>query len=273
MIGGEGAEHVIAVGCGWGRDRSRRLVVADQSQLRCIDDKVGDMELLAIPYRLHINGVNGAGDTGSGVNEACCERVNVFSHQMSGEGRQRRVTGVDRSSVAIERNCAVRRKVSGYSERKGFLKGEILGFKIELIVGSARSGRSAGSWLDADGQLAIGYGDVSNRQVGNKGAGIFVCRGVLLSAADGGVVPGSVGGAEKSDLWRVEIKGGDVNLTAEDQRQHLDADFDLGGLKERLVAEGRIVGEGRVFGDEAAGEDREIEFPESDLAAERCGEG
>ena len=110
-------------------------------------------------------------------------------------------------------------------------------------------------------------------EVGDEGAGFFVGGGVLLGAAYGGVVPGAVGGAQEGDFGRVDGEAGDVDLAAEDEGDHLDADFDFGGLEEGLGAEGGIVGYGGVLSDEAAGEDREVEFAEGDLAAERGGEG
>ena len=72
-------------------------------------------------------------------------------------------------------------------------------------------------------------------------------RLVGLCAADGGVVPGAVGVADEIDLRLVDGEAGDVDLAAEDEGDHLDVDFDLGGLKEGLVAEGRVVGEGGVL--------------------------
>ena len=77
----------------------------------------------------------------------------------------------------------------------------------------------------------------------------------------------------RCDLGRVDGEAGDVDLAAEDEGEHLDADFDLGGLEEGLGAEGGIVGYGGVLGDEVAGEDGEVEFAEGDLAAEGGGEG
>ena len=59
---------------------------------------------------------------------------------------------------------------------------------------------------------------------------------------------------------------------AEDQRNHLDADLEPGGLKEGLGAEGGVVGKDGVFSDEAAGEDGEIELAEGDFSPEGCGE-
>ena len=59
-----------------------------------------------------------------------------------------------------------------------------------------------------------------------------------------------------------------MDLAAENEGEDLDADFHLGGLKEGLCAEGGIIGDGGVPGNQAAGEDREVEFAESDLAAE-----
>ncbi len=64
-----------------------------------------------------------------------------------------------------------------------------------------------------------------------------------------------------------------MDLAAEDEGDHLNADFDLRGLKEGLGAESGIVGYVGVLSDQVAGEDGEVEFAEGDLATEGGGEG
>jgi hypothetical protein len=63
-----------------------------------------------------------------------------------------------------------------------------------------------------------------------------------------------------------------MNLLAEDQRDHLDIDPDLVGLKEWLIAEDRIIGDSGILRDEAARPDREIELAERNLAAQGGGQ-
>ncbi len=272
VVGGEGAEHVVAVGRGRGRCDGG-LVLADEGEFGRVDDEVEDVELLAVPGCLDVDGVDGAADAGGGVDEACGERVDVFGLEVSAEGSEGGVMRVDGAGVAVERDGAVAGEVGRGGEGEGFLEGEVFGVEGELVVGAARRRGRAGSGRGADGQLTVADGDVADGEVRDEGAGFFVGGGVLLGAAYGGVVPGAVGGTEKIDFGRVDGEAGDVDLAAEDEGDHLDADFDLGGLEEGLGAEGGIVGDGCVLGDEVAGEDGEVEFAEGDLAAERGGEG
>jgi hypothetical protein len=73
---------------------------------------------------------------------------------------------------------------------------------------------------------------------------------------------------DEVDGGLVDGEAGDVDLAAEDQRDHVDVDADTGGLEDRLVGEGRVVGETGVLGFEASGPDGEVELTERNLAAE-----
>jgi len=142
---------LLLSGAGGGGSHSGRLVVADESQLGCVDEKVGDVELLPVPCCLQVDGVDGAGQAGSGVDEACGERVDVLRFEIGGEGSEGCVFGVDGAGVAVEGDGAVGGEMRGDGEGEGFLEGEIFGIEVELAVGSPGSDRCAGSGLDSDG--------------------------------------------------------------------------------------------------------------------------
>ena len=87
------------------------------------------MELLAVPCCLHVDGVDGAGDAGGGVDEACGERVDVFGFEVSAEGSEGCVMRVDGAGVAVERDGALAGEMGGDGEGEGFLEGEV--FRVE----------------------------------------------------------------------------------------------------------------------------------------------
>ena len=65
--------------------------------------------------------------------------------------------------------------------------------------------------------------------------------GGLLLAADRGVVPSAVFGAQQGDLGLVDGKAADVEFTVQNERARVDADANVLGGEEGLRAEGRIV--------------------------------
>ena len=78
--------------------------------------------------------------------------------------------------------------------------------------------------------------------------------------------------ADEVDLRSVDGEAGDGDLLVEDERDQLDADLDLLGLKEGFTTEGRVIGDRGVFCDEAAAKDREVELAESGFAADGGGD-
>ena len=78
MVGRECAEHVVAVGRGRRRRGGGGLVLANEGEFGRVDFEVADVELLAVPCCLQVDGFDGAGEAGGGLDEPCGEWVNVL---------------------------------------------------------------------------------------------------------------------------------------------------------------------------------------------------
>src|SRR5712692_2891678 len=103
---------------------------------------------------------------------------------LSGAGGEGGVALVDWAGGALEGDGSVAGEVGGGGEGEGFVEGEVLGVEVELVVGASGGGGCARSGFGADGQLALGDGDVADGEVGDHGGGFFVGGGLRCGAAD-----------------------------------------------------------------------------------------
>ena len=67
------------------------------------------MELLSVPSGFDIDRVDGSGDSGRGVEEACGDRVEVLDFEFGTEGGEGGVSLIDGTCVAGEGDGSVRR--------------------------------------------------------------------------------------------------------------------------------------------------------------------
>src|ERR1700722_15743440 len=76
--------------------------------------------------------------------------------------------------------------------------------------------------------------------------------------------------ADERNFRAVDGDAGDVHLLGKNKRNEFHADPYGFGSEERLLAELRIIGDGEIVGGDRAGEERETQIADVDLAAQ-CG--